>query len=108
MKQQPRVETVEELKLRVAAIIGGKPEQITRCTTTAPLLVRRNKRATQRKAKRRKDSIGERLFSRFAWCWSVRRTKAAGNAAHPRLSRRAPCVRVLVIISAAEVSVERK
>jgi hypothetical protein len=28
MKQQPRVETVEDFKLRIAAIIRAKPEQI--------------------------------------------------------------------------------
>ena len=53
MKQQPRVETVEELKLRVAAIIGGKPEQITGVSRPYPLLVRRKKGATYRKPKRR-------------------------------------------------------
>jgi hypothetical protein len=36
MNEQSRVETVEEFKLRIAAIIRGKPEQITGCTTTAP------------------------------------------------------------------------
>ena len=29
MNEKPRVETVEEFKLRIAAIISGKPEQIT-------------------------------------------------------------------------------
>jgi len=52
MKQQPRVETVEEFKLRIAAIISGKPEQITGAPRPHALLVRRNKRANH-KAKRR-------------------------------------------------------
>jgi hypothetical protein len=30
MKQERRIETLEEFKLRIAAIIGGKPEQITK------------------------------------------------------------------------------
>jgi len=53
MNEQRRVETVDEFKLRIAAIIGGKPEQITGARRPHPLLVRRNKRATHRKAKRR-------------------------------------------------------
>jgi hypothetical protein len=54
MKQQPRVKTVEEFKLRIAAIIGGKPEQMTGASRPHPLLVRRKKGATYRKPKRRK------------------------------------------------------
>ncbi|HJY54122.1 MAG TPA: hypothetical protein VKD89_08870 [Candidatus Udaeobacter sp.] len=54
MNEQRRVETVEEFKLRIAAIIGGKPEQITGAPRPDPLLVRRKKGATHRKAKRRK------------------------------------------------------
>jgi hypothetical protein len=54
MKQQPRVETVEDFKLRIAAIIRGKPEQITGAPRPDPLLVHSKKRATHRKAKRRK------------------------------------------------------
>ena len=54
MNEKPRVETVEEFKLRIAAIIGEKPEQITGAPRPHPLLVRRNKGATHRKAKRRK------------------------------------------------------
>jgi hypothetical protein len=54
MKQQRRVETVEEFKLRIAAIISGNPEQITGGPRPNPLLVRSKKRATYRKAKRRK------------------------------------------------------
>jgi hypothetical protein len=53
MSEQPRVETVEEFKLRIAAIIRGKPEQITGAPRPDPLLVRRKKRATSRKAQRR-------------------------------------------------------
>jgi len=53
MNEQRRVETIEEFKLRIAAMIRGKPEQITGAPRPDPLLVRRNKRATQRKTKRR-------------------------------------------------------
>jgi hypothetical protein len=53
MNEQRRVETVEEFKLRVAAIIGGKPEQITGAPRPHQLLVRRKKRATHWKAERR-------------------------------------------------------
>jgi len=53
MDEQPRVETVEEFKLRIAAIISGKPEQITGAPRPDPRLVRQNKRATDRKTKRR-------------------------------------------------------
>jgi hypothetical protein len=52
MKEQPRVETVEEFKLRIAAIIGDKPEHIPGAPRPHPLLVRRKKRPTHRKAKR--------------------------------------------------------
>lgn len=51
--QQPRVETVEEFKLRIAAIIRGKPEQITGAPRPDPRLVRGKKLASYRKAKRR-------------------------------------------------------
>jgi hypothetical protein len=54
MNEQPRVETVEEFKLRVAAIIRGNPDQITGAPRPHPRLVRRKKDATNRKAKRRK------------------------------------------------------
>jgi hypothetical protein len=54
MNEQRRVETVEEFKLRIAAIRGGKPEQITGAPRPDPLLVRGNKRTTSRKAKRPK------------------------------------------------------
>jgi hypothetical protein len=54
MNEQRRVETVEEFKLRIAAIIDRKPEQITGAPRPHPLLVRRKKGATHRKAKRRK------------------------------------------------------
>jgi hypothetical protein len=53
MEQQPRVETVEEFKLRIAAIIGAKPEQISGAPRPDPMLVRPTKRANNRKAKRR-------------------------------------------------------
>jgi hypothetical protein len=54
MNEQRQVETVEEFKLRIAAIISGKPEQITGAPRPDPLLVRSKKRATYGKAKRRK------------------------------------------------------
>jgi hypothetical protein len=53
MDQQPRVETVEEFKLRIAAIIGAKPEQIAGAPRPNPLLARHKKRAKSRKAQRR-------------------------------------------------------
>jgi hypothetical protein len=48
MEHPPRVETVEEFKLRIAAIIRAKPEQIPSPPRPHPL-----ERATSRKAKRR-------------------------------------------------------
>jgi hypothetical protein len=48
MQQQRPVETVEEFKLRIAAIIRAKPEQIP-----AAKRLRRLKRATNPKAKPR-------------------------------------------------------
>jgi hypothetical protein len=54
MNERPRVETVEEFKLRIAGIIGGKPKQITGAPRPDPLLVRSKNRATYRKAKRRR------------------------------------------------------
>jgi len=53
MKQQRKVETVEEFKLRIAAIIGPKPEHIPASPRPNPLLVRRSKRPNHRIAKRR-------------------------------------------------------
>ena len=53
MDQQPRVETVEEFKLRLAAIIDAKPEHIPGAPRPNPLLVRHKKRAKSRKAQRR-------------------------------------------------------
>jgi len=51
MELNRRVETVEEFKLRIAAIIRSKPEQIP-----APPRPRRMKRATNRKGKHRRTS----------------------------------------------------
>ena len=53
MDQQSRVETVEEFKLRIAAMIRGKPEHIPGAPRPNPLLVRPKKRAKSRKAQRR-------------------------------------------------------
>jgi hypothetical protein len=53
MKEQRPVETVEDFKLRIAAIISGNPDQIPAPRRTNPLLVRRKKRPTNPKAKRR-------------------------------------------------------
>ena len=48
MKQERPVETVEDFKLRIAAILHAKPEQIP-----SPPRLHRLKRATTRKQKRR-------------------------------------------------------
>ena len=42
MDQQPRVETAEEFKLRIAAMICGKPEHIPGAPRPNPLLVKPN------------------------------------------------------------------
>src|SRR5262249_51906580 len=51
VKEQRKVETVEDFKLRIAAIIGDKSEEIP-LRRTNPLLVRPKKRPTNRKTKR--------------------------------------------------------
>jgi hypothetical protein len=48
MNERRRGETVEEFKLRIAAIISGKPDQISGAPRPDPLLVRSKKRATYR------------------------------------------------------------
>jgi hypothetical protein len=53
MKEQGRVETIEEFKLRIAAITGAKPEHILGAPRPNPLLVRHKKRAKSRKAQHR-------------------------------------------------------
>jgi len=53
MKEQRPVETVEDFKLRIAAIISGNPEEVPAPRRTNPLLVRPKKRP---KAKRRTTS----------------------------------------------------
>jgi len=53
MDQPRRVETVEEFKLRIAAMIRGNPERIPGAPRPNPLLVRHKKRAKSRKARRR-------------------------------------------------------
>ena len=53
MDQQPRVETVEDFKLRIAAIIHANPEHIPGAPRPNPLLVRNKKRSKSRKAQRR-------------------------------------------------------
>jgi hypothetical protein len=53
MKEQGRVETVEEFKLRIAAMIRGKPEHIPGAPRPNPMLVRPKKRVKSRKAQRR-------------------------------------------------------
>jgi len=53
MNQERPVETLEEFKLRIASIIGAKPEHIAGAPRPNPLLVRPKKRATSRKARRR-------------------------------------------------------
>ena len=58
MNQQRPVETVEDFKLRIAAIIRGNPEQITGAPRPDPRLVRRNKRATSRKTNVERTASG--------------------------------------------------
>jgi hypothetical protein len=53
MKEQRRVETVDEFKLRIAAILRAKPEQVPDPRRADALLVRAKKRAIYRKSKRR-------------------------------------------------------
>ena len=53
MKQQRKVETVEEFKLRIAAIMGDKLEHIAGARQPNTLLVRPKKRADHQKTKRR-------------------------------------------------------
>jgi len=53
VKEKARVETVEDFKLRIAAIISGSPEQILAPRRTNPPLVRPKKRPTHWKAQRR-------------------------------------------------------
>jgi hypothetical protein len=50
MKEGRRVETVEEFKLRIAAIIRAKPEHIPGAPRPNPLLVRHKKRAKSKKS----------------------------------------------------------
>lgn len=57
MKQQRRVETVEEFKLRIAAIIGAKPDQIPAGTRPHGPLIRGKKRAGSRKSKTSSDAL---------------------------------------------------
>jgi hypothetical protein len=52
-KEKPRVETVEDFKLRIATIIGDKSEHIAGAPRPNSLLVRPKKRANHQKAKRR-------------------------------------------------------
>jgi hypothetical protein len=54
--------TVEEFKPRIAAIIRGKPEEITGAPRPHLLLVRRNKRAIYRKTKRRPKALASGLM----------------------------------------------
>src|SRR5262249_49204938 len=57
MNEQRGVETVEEFKLRIAAIIGGKPEQITGAPRPDPLLVCRKKGCDSPESKTSKDPL---------------------------------------------------
>jgi len=47
------VETTEDFKLRIAAIIGDKPEQITGARRPNPLLVRKKRVIKTQKRRRR-------------------------------------------------------
>jgi len=51
MNERRRVETVEEFKLRIAAIIRAKPEEIPAPRRINPLLVR-PKKGSKRRARR--------------------------------------------------------
>jgi hypothetical protein len=64
MNEEPRVETVEEFKLRIAAIIGGKSEQITGATTTEPAVGSPQKGCDLPESKTSKDASAQlkRLF----------------------------------------------
>jgi hypothetical protein len=53
MKEQTRVESVEDFKLRIAAIIGAQPDEIPSPPRPHALLVRNKKRASKPRAKRR-------------------------------------------------------
>src|SRR5438270_568025 len=61
MNQQRPVETVEEFKLRIAAILRAKPEQIS-----APPRPHRLKRATNRKPKRQDPVSALQTGSNFS------------------------------------------
>ena len=53
MKEEHKVETIEEFKQRIAAIRGGEQEHIEGARPTHPMLLRPKKRPSYRKAKRR-------------------------------------------------------
>jgi hypothetical protein len=53
MKQERPVETVEDFKLRIAAIVREKPEHIPGAPRPNALLVRGRKRTIHRKRQRR-------------------------------------------------------
>jgi hypothetical protein len=53
MKQQRPVESTEDFKLRIAAIIGDKREQIAGAPRPNPLLVRSNRVIGTQKRRRR-------------------------------------------------------
>jgi len=58
------VETTEDFKLRIAAIVHGKREQqITRARRSHPLLVR--KKQVNRTQKRRRRRLNRRVDGRF-------------------------------------------
>jgi hypothetical protein len=53
MKQQRPVESTEDFKARIAAIIGDKPEQITSARRPHPLLMRKKRAIRTQKRRRR-------------------------------------------------------
>jgi len=53
MKQQRPVETTEDFKARIAAIIGDKPERITGARRPHPMLVRKERVIRTQKRRRR-------------------------------------------------------
>jgi hypothetical protein len=46
------VESTEDFKARIAAIIGDKPERVTRARRPNPLLVRKKRLITQKRRRR--------------------------------------------------------
>jgi hypothetical protein len=63
VNEEPRVETVEEFKLRIAAIIRGKPEQITGAPRPHPLLGLKPEAGDPPESKKSKDSLAQKVIT---------------------------------------------